>query len=117
LALAGVSMGYISLIWAYTTFNPNLTFLEYGIGILIFLVVSRQFLSISENKHLYWKAQEEISLRKEISKSLQDSESAYRTIFENTGTATVIINDENIISLAKQNLKNFQATKRTNWWE
>ena len=69
-------------------------------GILIFLVVSRQIISVSENKKLYWKAQEEIALRKEISKSLEDSESAYRTIFENTGTATAIIDENNIITLA-----------------
>jgi PAS domain S-box-containing protein len=100
LALGGVSTAYISLIWAYNTFNPDLIFLEFGLGVLIFLVISRQFLSISENKHLYQKAQEEISLRKAISKSLQDSELAYRTIFENTGTATVIIDDKNVITLA-----------------
>ena len=100
LALAGVTVGYISLIWAYNTFNPNLTFLEFGVGILIFLVVSRQFLSISDNQLLYKKAQKEISLREEISRSLKESESAYRTIFENTGTATVIIDEDDIISLA-----------------
>ena len=100
LALAGVSTGYISLVWAFNNFNPNLPFLEIGIGILIFLVVSRQFISIRENKNLYWKAQEEIYRRKEILKSLHVSESAYRTIFENTGTATLIIDGENIISLA-----------------
>ena len=100
LALAGVTAAYISLIWAYNTFNSNLIFLEFGVGILIFLVVSRQIISVSENKKLYWKAQEEIALRKEISKSLQDSESAYRTIFENTGTATAIIDENNIITLA-----------------
>jgi two-component system, sensor histidine kinase PdtaS len=100
LALAGVSVGYISLIWAYNTYNPNLTFLEFGIGILIFLVVLRQFISINENKHLYWQAKNEIRLRKEISQSLKDSESAYRTIFENTGTATVIIDEYNTITLA-----------------
>lgn len=100
LALGGVSTAYISLIWAYNTFNPDLIFLEFGIGVLIFLVISRQFLSISENKHLYKKAQEEISLRKAISKSLEDSELAYRTIFENTGTSTVIIDDKNVITLA-----------------
>lgn len=100
IALGGISAAYISLIWAYNTFNPDLIFLEFGIGILIFLVISRQFLSINENKHLYRKAQEEIILRKEVSKSLCDSESAYRTIFENTGTATVIINEKNIITLA-----------------
>jgi PAS domain-containing protein len=101
IALGGISAAYISLIWAYNTFNPDLIFLEFGIGILIFLVISRQFLSINENKHLYRKAQEEIILRKEVSKSLRDSESAYRTIFENTGTATVIINEKNLITLAQ----------------
>lgn len=103
-------MGYISLIWAYNTFNPNLTFLEFGI--LIFLVVSRQFLSINENKYLYLKAQEEISLRKEISKSLKDSELAYRTIFENTGTATAIIDEDNIISLANTEFENLSGYKK-----
>jgi two-component system, sensor histidine kinase PdtaS len=121
LALAGVSTGYISLIWAYNTFNPNLTFLEFGVGVLIFLVVSRQFLSISENKHLFRKAQEEISLRKEISKSLKDSESAYRTIFENTGTATVIIDEENIIALANTEFEKLsgypkEELERTKSW-
>jgi PAS domain S-box-containing protein len=111
-ALAGVSVGYISLIWAYNTFNPNLAFLEFGIGILIFLVVSRQFLSINENKHLYLKAQEEISLRKEISKSLKDSELAYRTIFENTGTATAIIDEDKIISLANTEFENLSGYKK-----
>ncbi len=100
LALAGVSFGYISLVWAYNTLNPNLTFLEFGIGILIFLVVTRQIFSINDNKNLYRKAQEEITLRKEVSKSLKESELAYKTIFENTGTATAIINQQNIISLS-----------------
>jgi len=100
IALAGVSIGYISLIWAYNTYNKNLTFLEFGVGILIIMVVMRQFLSINENKNLYWQAQKEIRLRKEISKSLEDSELAYRTIFENTGNATVIIDEKNIISLS-----------------
>ena len=99
IALGGISMAYISLIWAYNTFNPDLIFLEFGIGILIFLVISRQFISINENKHLYSKAKEEIILRKKVTQSLRDSESAYRTIFENTGTATIIINDKNVITL------------------
>ena len=63
LALAAVFVSYMSLIWAYNTYDPNLTFLE-------------------------------------LSKSLQDSELAYRTIFENTGNSTVIIDEEGIISLA-----------------
>lgn len=100
LALAGVSIAYIALVWAYNAHNSNLNFLEFGVGVLIILVVLRQFVSISENKNLYWRAQEEIALREEISRSLKESEAAYRTIFENTGTATVIIEEDNLISLA-----------------
>ena len=112
LALAGVTAAYISLIWAYNTFNSNLIFLEFGVGILIFLVVSRQIISVSENKKLYWKAQEEIALRKEISKSLKDSESAYRTIFENTGTATAIIDENNIITLANSEFEKLSGCSK-----
>lgn len=100
LALVGVSIAYIALVWAYNTNYSNLNFLEYGVGVLIILVVLRQFVSISENKDLYNRAKEEISLRKEISRTLKESEAAYRTIFENTGTATVIIDEDNLISLA-----------------
>lgn len=100
LALAGVSIAYIALVWAYNTHNSNLNFLEFGVGVLIILVVLRQFVSISENKNLYWRAKEEIALREEISISLKESEAAYRTIFENTGTATVIIEEDSLISLA-----------------
>jgi hypothetical protein len=46
IALDGISAAYISLIWAYNTFNPDLIFLEFGIGILIFLVI---FLSVPLN--------------------------------------------------------------------
>ncbi|MBZ2166693.1 sensor histidine kinase [Methanobacterium spitsbergense] len=112
LALAGVTAAYISLIWAYNTFNSNLIFLEFGVGILIFLVVLRQIISVSENKKLYWKAQEEIALRKEISKSLKESESAYRTIFENTGTATAIIDENNIITLANSEFEKLSGCSK-----
>jgi len=100
LAVIGVSVGYLSLIWAYNTQSSNLSFLEFGIGVLIILVVARQFVSINENKNLYRQAQNEISLRKEISQNLKDSELAYRTIFENTGTATIIIDEYDVISLS-----------------
>lgn len=99
-ALCGVSAAYILLIWAYNTYNSNILLLELGIGILIFLVVVRQIISIRENRNMYLDAQKEILIRKQISKSLKESENAYRTIFENTGTATVIIEEDNKISLA-----------------
>jgi len=42
----------------------------------------------------------DISERKRAEKKLNDSEDRYRTVFENTGTATVIIEEKTIISLA-----------------
>lgn len=112
LAVAGVTVGYISLIWAYNLHSSNLQFLELGIGILIILVVARQFISINENKTLYRQAQNEIALRKEISKNLNDSELAYRTIFENTGTATVIIDENEIIALANTEFEKLSGYKK-----
>ncbi len=112
LAIAGVSVGYISLIWAYNTSSSDLYFLELGIGVLIILVVARQFVSINENKNLYKQAQNEIALRKEISKNLTDSELAYRTIFENTGTATVIIDENDVIALSNTEFEKLSCYKK-----
>lgn len=99
IALAGVFTTYICLLYAINTNDSHIMVLELGVGVLIVLVISRQIVSITENKNLYRKAQEEISSRKKIYKSLEKSESAYRTIFENTGTATIIIDENNMISM------------------
>ena len=99
-ALLGVLISYILIIWAHNIFNSNSNILEVGIGILIFLVVVRQIISIKENRNLYLDAQKEIKIRKEISKSLKKSETNYKTIFDNTGTATIIIDESQEISLA-----------------
>ncbi|HBX49943.1 MAG: hypothetical protein A2275_04250 [Bacteroidetes bacterium RIFOXYA12_FULL_35_11] len=42
----------------------------------------------------------DISARKKAEKEMRESEARYRSIFENTGTATVIIEENTIISLA-----------------
>jgi PAS domain S-box-containing protein len=41
----------------------------------------------------------DITERKEAEKALADSEEKYRTVFENTGTATIIIEEDKIISM------------------
>jgi two-component system, sensor histidine kinase and response regulator len=43
---------------------------------------------------------QEIAERKKVENALRESENAYRTIFENTGTATVIVEEDMTISLA-----------------
>jgi len=112
LAVFGISIGYLSLIWAYNTQSSNLLFLEFGVGVLIILVVARQFVSIIENKNLYRQAQNEIALRKEISQNLKDSELAYRTIFENTGTATIIVDQFNVITLSNTEFEKLSGYKK-----
>ena len=99
-ALIGVFITYILIIWAYNTFNSDSNILEIGMGILIFLVVVRQIISIKENRDLYLEAQKEIKIRKTLSEFLKESENTYKTIFDNTGTATIIIDESEKISLA-----------------
>lgn len=46
------------------------------------------------------KMVEDITTRRQYENALRESEAKYRTVFENTGTATIIINEDTTISLA-----------------
>lgn len=48
----------------------------------------------------------------EAKKSLEESEAKYRTIFENTGTATIIVEEDDIISLANQEFSRLSGYSR-----
>jgi len=56
---------------------------------------------------------EERNKRKEIEEALKESELTYRAIFENTGTATVIIEEDKRIVLANQQFENLMGLKKT----
>jgi PAS domain S-box-containing protein len=53
-----------------------------------------------ENARLFEEVRKEISERKKAEKALVGSEEKYRTIFENTGTAVIIIEEDKTISMA-----------------
>jgi len=52
-----------------------------------------------EIKEKNLKLRQEIVERKKVEKTLADSEEKYRTVFENTGNATIIIEEDKIISM------------------
>ena len=60
------------------------------------LIKERKFLREDREKSVF----KNISEYKEVAKRLKDSEVKYRTIFENTCTATMIIEEDRIISMA-----------------
>ncbi|MDI6644205.1 MAG: histidine kinase dimerization/phosphoacceptor domain -containing protein [Methanobacteriaceae archaeon] len=97
LALTGIFVTYTLLIWSFNTSNSNLLIIELGCGMVIFMVVLRQIISIRENRSLYHDAENELKKRQIIQEKLKKSENLYKTIFENTGSATFIISKDKII--------------------
>jgi len=54
----------------------------------------------------------DISEIKKVEQELKESEEKYRTIFENTGTATIIVEEDTTISLVNGHLKNFLVIQK-----
>ncbi len=52
-----------------------------------------------ENARLFEEVRKEIAERKRVEKTLVESEEKYRTVFKNTGTATIIIEEDTTISM------------------
>lgn len=57
----------------------------------------------------------DITLRKTVSEKLQESENLYRAIFETTGTATTIIEEDKTISLLNSEFERMTGYKREEW--
>ena len=82
--------------------GQNLTvFITMGIILLISLCTQLLINSINKSKKALTVANETLEIKvKERTAELRESEMRYRTIFENTGAATVIVESDMTISLA-----------------
>ncbi len=99
----GIFAAYLLLIWNPSYLWPLdqlITIL--GIGAIIGLVILRQITALNENNALYLQAKKENEERRAAEEALRESENRYREIFENTGTAMIIIEEDTTISLANE---------------
>ncbi|TYO92271.1 PAS domain S-box protein [Desulfallas thermosapovorans] len=64
------------------------------------------------NEPVFMSIIRDITDRKRGEQALRDSENRYRTIFETTGTATVIIEEDGTISLANKEFENLSGYSR-----
>lgn len=92
-------LAFVLLMWVYDTqYFPEIWQIEIGVGLIILMVLIRQFITINENKKLYKKAKREINNRVEVEKALSSSEKKYRELVNNSMVAIYQTNlDGNII--------------------
>lgn len=60
----------------------------------------------------YWSIIRDIGERKRAEEKLRESENTYKTIFENTGTATIIIEEDTTVSLANKECETLTGYSR-----
>ncbi|MBW2410304.1 MAG: EAL domain-containing protein [Deltaproteobacteria bacterium] len=97
------------------TAGQNLTvFITMGIILLISLCTQLLINSINRSKKALTVANETLEVKvKERTAELRESEMKYRTIFENTGAATVILEQDMTISLANSEFVSFSGFEKS----
>lgn len=99
LPLLWVVVAFILLAWVIENQpKSNQTLIEAGVGVIILLVIIRQVITLNENRILYASAKKEIENRKIAEENAKDTMMYYKTIFENTGTSVIIIDEDMTIS-------------------
>jgi two-component system, sensor histidine kinase PdtaS len=98
LPLIWVLIAFLLLIWAIDNYHTYIMFTEMAVGFIIILVIIRQIITLRENKSYFNAAQTEIAERKLAEEKALENEIYYRAIFQNTGTAMILIEENMIIS-------------------
>ena len=94
-----VFIAFIILVWANNNqYVSNYELIEIFVGFIVFLVIIRQFITLKENKNLLAMAENEVESRKLAENRAHENEIYYKAIFENTGTAIIIIDPDMTIS-------------------
>ncbi len=57
----------------------------------------------------------DVTIRKTVAEKLRESENLYRAIFETTGTATIIIEEDKTISLLNSEFEKMTGYRREEW--
>lgn len=110
--LLWIFIAYLLLASSHDRFHESYNQILWFGSIILFLAILRQVISLKENRELYVDAEKEIIERKKMEKALKESESHYRAIFENTGTATLIIEDDTTISMVNAEFEILSGFKK-----
>lgn len=93
----------VQLLKKYGSFKNREYILRHKSGRNIEATCSAEIINIGEEKYIIGIATD-ITKKKELARALSLSEEIYRTVFENTGTAMAIIEEDTTISLANNEL-------------
>ena len=104
---AGVSLFYYYFEKTILASETLAIVITAGIILLISLCTQLLVNNINKSKEALREANETLEIKvRERTAELRESEMKYRTIFENTGTATVIVENDSTISLANSEFAN-----------
>ena len=111
---AGVSLFYYYFETTILASETLAIIITAGIILLISLCTQLLVNNINRSKEALREANETLEIKvRDRTAELRDSEMKYRTIFENTGTATVIVEEDTTISLANSEFANMAGYEKS----